>query len=484
MSLIESTHPLLPIARHCLKDRDVERPSSQQLCQTLDALKRTLRYQESSQQDLHQILREKDEQITQKDTQLQANQYFIAEKDEQIQLSEQQLQENQQLIMGKNTQLQANREIITQKNEQLHTKDTEIQTLHQDKATLQHEAEARERQLMRLNQELQSSEENTAAIIYQRDREVTQLRQALASKNEEIHDLSTRMHQIALQDEQATQMKPVTIESLPDAPVGMVYGSSSAVIRDKAYFNSFGYKTVYKFSNNQWHELPPCPNTWFTIVSVDDMLTTVGGRSDIKRYSNKLHSYINNKWVEHFPPMPTGRWTPGGVYANNTLVVAGGSRDSKQLNTVEILNSANMQRSIVSSLPVPTNHPSTTICGDYVYIHPRAEDAQEKYSVYKCSLRQLIQSQPSSAIWEKIAPLPVSDTTIVTINGHLLAVGGLDSNRDKTKDIYQYNETSWTVISQMSTPRYACSTAALPRNKLMVVGGVGALTKCEIVTFK
>ncbi len=98
------------------------------------------------------------------------------------------------------------------------------QTLQQDKATLQHEAEARERQLRRLNQELQSSEENTAALqqaIDQRDREVTQLRQTLASKNEESHDLSTRMHQVALQDEQATPMKPVTIESLPDAPVGM-----------------------------------------------------------------------------------------------------------------------------------------------------------------------------------------------------------------------------------------------------------------------
>ena len=70
MSLIEPTHPLLPIACHCLKDRDVERPSSQHLCQTLDALKRTPRYQDGSQQDLHQMLREKDEQITQKDTQL------------------------------------------------------------------------------------------------------------------------------------------------------------------------------------------------------------------------------------------------------------------------------------------------------------------------------------------------------------------------------------------------------------------------------
>ncbi len=213
------------------------------------------------------------------------------------------------------------------------------------------------------------------------------------------------------------------------------------------------------------------------------MLTTVGGYSGTQPYSNKLYSYINNKWVEHFPPIPTGRWGPGAVYANNIFVVAGGLRDSKNLTTVEILNTTNMQWSIVSSLPVPTTQPSTTICGDYVYIHPRAEDAQEKYSVYKCLLRQLTQSQPSSAIWEKIAPLPVYYSTLVTTNGHLLAVGGRDSNRDKTKDIYQYNLTSWNIIIQISTPRSSCPTAALPENKLMVVGGDDTHRKCEIFTF-
>ena len=218
---------------------------------------------------------------------------------------------------------------------------------------------------------MQSSEENTAALqqaIDQRDREGTQLRQTLASKNEESHHLSTRMHQVALQDEQATPMNHVIMESLPEPPVGMRSGSS-AVIGDKAYFNPYRSYTVYDFSNNQWHKLPPCPNKYFTIVSVDDILTTVGG-SDTKPFSNKLYSFINNKWVEHFPPMPSERWGPGAVYANNTLVVASGWGDSKNLTSVEMLNTANMQWSIVSSLPVPTTQSSSTICEDYVYIHP------------------------------------------------------------------------------------------------------------------
>ncbi len=437
ISLIKPAHPLLPIACHCLKDRYVERPSSQQLCQTLDALKRTRRYQESSQQDLHQILREKDEL----------------------------LHENMQMITEKYDQIVA-------KDKQLHTKYTEIQTL-------QYKADARERQLRRVNQELQSSEENTAALqqaIDQRDREVTQLRQTLASKNEEIHDLSTRMHQVALQDEQGTPMNCV---SPADAPVTMGYGSS-VVVGDKAYYKSYGNKTVYEFSNNQWHELPPCPNQKYAIVSVDGMLTTVGGISDTQSYSNKLYSYINNKWVEHFPPMPTGRWRPGAVHVKNTLVVTGGTNNLKKLTTIEILNTANMRWSSVSLLPVPTTYPSTMICGDTVYIYARTNDDQDKHSVYKCSLRQLTQSQPGSAIWEKIAPLPVSRSSLVTINSYLLAVGGEDSNGDRTKDIYRYNITSWTVISQMSTPRSACLTAALPGNKLMVVGGDHTLRKCEI----
>ncbi len=101
----------------------------------------------------------------------------------------------------------------------------------------------------------------------------------------------------------------------------MRYGSSPAVVGNEAYFKSYGSKTVYEFNNNQWHKLPPCPNIRFTIVSVDDMLTVnCGGTVLHTTYSNKLYSYINNKWVEHFPPMPTRRWIPGAVYANNTLV--------------------------------------------------------------------------------------------------------------------------------------------------------------------
>ena len=53
--LVPSDHTLLPIARHCLKDRDGERPSAVELCQRLAGLKESGGYLESMRQNQEQI---------------------------------------------------------------------------------------------------------------------------------------------------------------------------------------------------------------------------------------------------------------------------------------------------------------------------------------------------------------------------------------------------------------------------------------------
>ena len=44
---VEPNHPLLPIALHCLKDRDTERPSADELCGRLASLKQEPKYAHS-----------------------------------------------------------------------------------------------------------------------------------------------------------------------------------------------------------------------------------------------------------------------------------------------------------------------------------------------------------------------------------------------------------------------------------------------------
>jgi serine/threonine protein kinase len=69
IDLIEPSHLLLPIALHCLKDRDTERPSADELCERLASLKGEPRDTQSVELTMWHIQRlqpsqESDRQIT------------------------------------------------------------------------------------------------------------------------------------------------------------------------------------------------------------------------------------------------------------------------------------------------------------------------------------------------------------------------------------------------------------------------------------
>ena len=70
IDLIEPSHPLRPIALHCLKDRDAERPSADELSGRLASLKREPRYTHSVEQTRGDIQRLQEE-INMKDGELE-----------------------------------------------------------------------------------------------------------------------------------------------------------------------------------------------------------------------------------------------------------------------------------------------------------------------------------------------------------------------------------------------------------------------------
>ena len=440
ISLIEGTHPLLPVAVPCLRNKDTERPSSQQLCQTLAALKESAKYVESSQCDKDQLLRVKDKQLDKKESEI-------------MQLKE------------------------------------KLEQSKQDCLVLQDEAEARMRQL---RDELTCKDRITRDLS-------TQL---------ELLKLENGQHQ-ALASDQVTTASTDTVqlawESLPNAPVRMVFDDNqgfcktAADSRDKAYFKA-GPRKFYEYNlqGKQWSELPKHPLDPGAIVCIGDKLTSVG-ENKIPTFiamlpSNKLYSLIDGKWVEHFPPMPTKRYCPSAVFSNNSLVVAGGATSLFMfLKTVEVLDTQNKQWSTADSLPVPMLGISALVCRDHLYIQVRECTMVDvpSYGVLKCSLSALIESnqqaRPMPISWQRIAYLPVKNSSLAIVNGHLLAIGGVESkDNTQTKDIHRYNPAtnSWEVISQMSIARSKCLTASFPDGKLMVVGSdkKGDRKKVELAT--
>ena len=87
IDLIEPSHPLRPIALHCLKDIDTERPSADELCGRLASLKREPRYTHSVEQTRRHIQRLQEE-IERKDGELERERELVKTLQEKIEMLE------------------------------------------------------------------------------------------------------------------------------------------------------------------------------------------------------------------------------------------------------------------------------------------------------------------------------------------------------------------------------------------------------------
>ena len=189
IDLINPTHPLLPIATECLSYNEEDRPSAQELCHHLAALKEAPQYGDSMQEaqersrtvhrgrqikelqqeeEFHeqvQVLQQQlQSQVQEKDTELAVRQQeyeaVSREKDHIIEAKEMQLQKiNQQLAASEQVTAQLQKE-MQHLQQELQEKEQEVQQLQQATQT----KDVRDRQLQELNQRLAASEQVTARL--------------------------------------------------------------------------------------------------------------------------------------------------------------------------------------------------------------------------------------------------------------------------------------------------------------------------------
>ena len=463
ISEIDPNHPLKRVALDCLKDRDVERPSAQQLCERIAALKEDPQYSESVRVVEGRSIAEHDRSD---------------ERDREIrslrQQHSQQVQGLQQIIQSQTSHLTEKDQIISQKDETIAELKQQAQRLIEEKdrelIKKVEEIDRLERQLGHINQQLEESERTSARQIAG----VEQLRPAIDTSS------ST--------EEQRTSFKLMWGEGdRGNAPKGMcesyrlAVGGKALCIRIKLTNKIF----IYRFSTSSWSQLPDSPTKYCPFVIIYNRLTVVGGGyfdRDNYTLTNQLFSFTlkgsGRRWTEEFPPMPTKRRGSTALCSGTAVIVAGGqdNYDAQiQLNVVEVLNTETLQWSTAAALSQPLQYAPASVCGDQIYILGES-------TIYTCYLQTLIQScksflasfrNRSARVWKEVAAPPVKLTTCVSIHGRLLAIGGVDSDGKPTSAVYMYNPNndSWAVISHMKTPRYWCIAAVLPNNQLMVMGG-------------
>ena len=432
IDLIDQAHPLLPVALHCLKDRDRERPSCHELCGRMSTLKASPKYTESVQQSqvntkttqsANRESRERELQQSQQIRDLQQQLHTLRDQlytqSDQLQGKEQKNQQQRQQILGLQSLLTTKDEQLAGKDEQLTGKDHQLQQKEAAITTSQQE-------IQQLRQQLQSSE-----LV------VAEFQRNFLESEKMIQDLQKQV--LELQQQLRVELRWRDGGRAPRTMCGEV----SAVDESVIYFQPDGSKNVFAstYTTNKWFELPKCPNYGFSLAVVNSLLTAIGDQTPTYEATNTLLSLTDNKWIEKFPPMPTKRWLIAVVCSSKSLVVAGGVREEgKKLSTVEVMDTETQQWSTASSLPHSLYLASATLCGGQVYMLG-GFDQNEKHSksVFSCSLAALLQSCQSQSlgarlrtlsltsrpkVWHQLADTPVTLSTCASLHGQLLAVGG------------------------------------------------------------
>ena len=517
ISLVDPNHPLLPIALHCLKDSDIERPSAQELCHRVAALKETPQFTESVRRAQE---RPEPGTTTEREEEIRELQQQVQDKDEanrqMRQKHVQQIQGLQQIIGSQNNRLQEKDVIIQQKNDIIQEKEQTIvasqQEYQQLRGTIRDKdqlMEERERQLKHLTQQLESSQQVTAQF-QTRIQELEQLKlkpptEVLANPQPRPRDPPQTRHS----DTSTSLRRAVTKDSFTlrwreakKVPCKMYRGSNAIVDGDMVYLRAAPTRNIYayKSTDDTWDQLPECQTgVHCSLAVVNNLLTTIGGSRGGKK-TNQLFSLTgegkSKTWREVFQSMPTKRSASVAVCTGLALIVAGGLNEKeKRLRTVEIMDLATQEWVSAADLPEPISQASVTICHDRVYLLGGFIDNEATKSVYTCTLANLFQSgrdrsrsqrerltqslsptrrtRSSFLVWNKLADLPVIGFTCVTLHGRLLTIGGSDSKNTTTSDVCIYHPASntWKVISKMKISRWCCFAAVLPSNKLMVAGG-------------
>ena len=476
ISEVDPNHTLLQVTLDCLKDKDIERPSAQQLCERLSALKKCQEYNEcvraaQERSTLEYRRRDMMESCPLKSQHAQNLELLLREKDEIITASQYQVQqlrsENERIVR----QLEETERSLGEKDEIL------IAALD-DYCQLKGEID----QVIKEGKRLESR-------LHQVNVQLEEGISALAQVQEEMKLVSCRQKpQLGIFNRGRDK---IMWREGRNAPCKMSSLYNAVTSGNTVYIRSVDTVYALTVSTSTWTQLPDSPTNNCPSVVINNILTLIGGLCD-GTATKKLFSLTGTgndiKWTKRFPSMPTSRYGSTALLTGTALIVAGGVKGRRRkLKVVEVMNTETLQWSTATDLPQPLLYPPGAVCGDHVYILSLASD--QLVSMYTCSVSALIQScwsrLPSSCVWRDVAAPQVRETTCVSIHGRLLTLGGLDSSNTRTAAVRMYDSATdcWEVVSHMATQRSKCYAVVLPGNKLMVVGGKtdgGSIDSVEI----
>ena len=238
---------------------------------------------------------------------------------------------------------------------------------------------------------------------------------------------------------------------------------------------------VYSLDTESWRTLPPQESQFFGMTAVNDQLVLVGGQVISTGKETNVLSVWDEllRWTHPFPEMLTPRHSPSVVSYQKWLVVAGGDGGG-YLNTVELLDTLSGQWYKGPPLPSGCSEMTAAINGNMWYLAGGFYLRGTKKQVFSVCLDEFIPQAVSQSAGttspsipsprQTLTDTPLPRSTVLVVNGALLAVGGDDSS---VICHYQPSSRSWVKVGDLPTPRWVCACTVLPNGEIFLAGGNG-----------
>ena len=247
------------------------------------------------------------------------------------------------------------------------------------------------------------------------------------------------------------------------------------------------YVFTYDISSNHWDKLPSPGHVYGILQIIDGKLSVIGGwDTNAGEYTNKVSTFINNSWTQHYPNMSKPRFRPGVAIYSDYVIVAGGKRDVNTCNDdIDLLyykQSPHWIRTDIN-LPKPMYDISLAISDDLLYIAGYATYRRSN-KAYKISVDKITSSVAQSSTssqtvqWTTIPSTPHYSTAIIPGTCPPVIIGGSDLQDVPTADVAMLKQ-SWSKVASLSSPRLAVAVVPINCESILVIGGTTSYTNTE-----
>ena len=505
--LIEKSNTLRPVAERCLADKEVLRPSSEDLSLKLNAMKTKPNFTQS----LNLVRRVKTEShVGQHDRtrELEQHNHALQMKLEQASIQIENLQGTRDTLAHTREQLRQEKHKYEQKTKECEklkaaANDQEeflamFQKTNEEVAAEKKRLEAEMRELEQRLKLAEMKVEERDRTIRDQEEQILYLKKMGGGGSGDVGAYTTAG--VGMEDAGLRDLRTLHWTVAERAPVELSAGSA-VTIGDDVYVASDNSKTVYCYdSRGKWTALPDCYSTAFSLTAIDGKLVAVGGLEGVM--SRRLYCYDSHsrEWNENaFPPMPTARREPITLTTPRCLIVAGGFSGVRALDVVEVMSiSEKKWTSCPSPLPHIVYGGTMALCDNQLFLTPfNVESVNTQQMVLACPLSDVNKPvnkkffKKYAGYWQRLKDLPAPLGSIVAMDGRILAIGGKTSQNSSTKatnSVWEYAQSSgtWSVVSHMKADRWTPIVATLPHDRLLVVGGQAKWKKinsAEVASF-